>query len=187
MRIVFLNGPARSGKDSSGRALVRAIDGAQVVKMATALKSGTHALFGIRDVTSEAFEAVKDEPRAEFFGKTPRQAYIYVSEECIKPAFGPEFFGRVLAQSIRRLRDCRLAVVTDSGFAGEAMPVVREFGADNALLIRLHRPGYGFAGDSRSHIELPDVRTLDVHNDGPEANLHRDVVEAVSQWAFAPA
>lgn len=182
MRVVLLNGPARVGKDSAGRALLRAFDGAEAVKFAGALKAGTHALFGLRGATPGTFETVKDEPRAEFFGLTPRQAYIAVSEGAVKPAFGLDFFGKVLAARLGGLRGCRLAVVTDSGFEGEAVPVIEAFGAANTLLIRLHRRGHTFAGDSRAYLTLPGVATRDVTNDGAERDMHAAVVEVVTRW-----
>jgi hypothetical protein len=142
-------------------------------------------LFGIHNATAAAFEAVKNEARPEFFGMSPRAAYITVSERMVKPVLGEDFFGRVLVQRIRQLRHTRVAVVTDSGFASEAEPVVREFGADRVLLLRLHREGCTFAGDSRSYIELDGVRTVDVLNNSTELELGARVVHLVETWLDA--
>ena len=183
MRVVLLNGAPGSGKDSAGRALLKGLYGTEIVKLAGALKAATHELFGLHGLAPGGFEAVKGEPAPEFFGLTPREAYILVSEKMVKPVLGEDFFGRVLVNRIRRLRNCRIAAVTDSGFVDEARPVVEAFGPENVLLARLHRPGHTFKGDSRSHIDLPDVASIDIVNDGDEAAFGTLVVHVVSQWA----
>lgn len=185
MRVVLLNGPKSAGKDAAGRALLRAVEDAEVVKMAGALKAATHALFGLTNVSPAAFESVKDEARPEFFGMTPREAYITVSERMVKPVFGHQHFGRVLVERIKQLRHARVAVVTDSGFAAEAMPLIEAFGADRVLLLHLHRPGYDFEGDSRGYIDLPGVRTIEVQNTGTETNFGMLVVHLVESWLNA--
>jgi hypothetical protein len=186
MKLVLLNGPAGSGKDTAGRALAVQM-GAKVVRFASPLKLATHALYGLDGAPADAFEHVKEAHSGLFFGLSPRQAYIEVSERMIKPALGNDFFGRVLAQRLVGLRDSfiELAVATDSGFVGEALPVVEAIGAANVLLIRLHAEGRGcsFRGDSRGHIKLPGVAALDVHNDGPDpAAFCRYVVALVRGW-----
>ena len=183
MRIVMFNGPPGAGKDAAGRALLKGLYGTEVVKLAGALKSATHELFGLHGLAPSGFEAVKNDPADEFFGLSPREAYILVSEKMVKPVLGEDFFGRVLVNRIRRLRNCRIAAVTDSGFVDEARPVVEAFGPENVLLVRLHRPGHTFAGDSRSHIDLPAVASFDIVNDGDEAAFGTLVVHVVSQWA----
>ena len=186
MKLVLLNGPAGSGKDTAGRAIAVQM-GAKVVKFAEALKLTTHALYGLDGAHAAAFEHVKDAPCGLFFGRSPRQAYIEVSERMVKPVLGDDFFGRVLAQRLIGLRDSFIepAVATDSGFAGEAAPVVDALGAANVLLVRIHADGRGkdFQGDSRGYISLPGVTTLDVHNDGPDPEAFcRDVVALVRGW-----
>lgn len=182
MRVVMFNGPPGAGKDSAGRALLKGLYGTEVVKFAGALKAATHELFGLHGLAASGFEAVKNDPADEFFGLSPRQTYILVSEKMVKPVLGEDFFGRVLVGRIRRLRNCKIAAVTDSGFVNEARPVVEAFGPENVLLARLHRPGRTFKGDSRSHIDLPDVQAVDIVNDDSEAAFGALVVHVVSQW-----
>ena len=55
--------------------------------------------------------------------------------------------------------------LTDSGFVPEAVPIVKMFDAENCTLIRVHRKGCDFSGDSRSYIDL-GVKTIDVENPG---------------------
>ena len=39
--------------------------------------------------------------------------------------------------------------VSDGGFASEVIPLVEEVGAENILVLRIHRPDCSFEGDSR--------------------------------------
>src|SRR5690349_14966217 len=86
-RLLLVNGPPRSGKDTVGAILREFFPGSiYETKMAKALKERTHALYNLLDpetgraLRHDAFELVKDQPRDEFRGLTPRRAYIAVSE-----------------------------------------------------------------------------------------------------------
>lgn len=183
MKVILINGPARSGKDSLAHAFVRYVGGqllkAEVMKFAQPLKEGAHRLFGFPHAKHDAFEDVKDQPQTYLHGKTWRQVYIAVSELLFKPLFGADIYGRMLADEIQVLRTVDASdgeqptdfyPISDSGFAAEAGAVVDRFGANNVLLVRLTRDGYTFAGDSRGYIELPGVRTV-------EMNLGKDLCD----------
>lgn len=203
-KVLLINGAPRSGKDAAGEELVRLLAdsgiNAKVFKFATALKVATHGTFfglqGLLDsnpgdlVTDPAsFEDEKDQEHELFYGKTPREAYIAVSELLCKPLFGEEFFGEVLAQQIQREADDKktpyldVAIVTDSGFAPEAKPIIRKFGRDNVGLIRLSRTGTSFKGDSRGSIFLPELgnRQIDVENNSSLDDLGTICVRAVEE------
>lgn len=172
MKIIFLNGPPGCGKDYAGHILWEWFGHAQVFKFAGTLKERAHAFYEQCDeaghpLPHDAFEHVKDTPLDQFEGKTPREVYIGVSELFVKPMHGDKQFGVWLADKIQRLRP-EVAVITDSGFRGEAEVLVERFGAENCLLARIHREGYDFSSDSRSYIDLADlgVQCLDINNDG---------------------
>jgi hypothetical protein len=145
-----------------------------VTKFAKALKERTHALYGLmqngKPLPHDHFEMVKDSPDFQFHGITPRQAYIAVSETLMKPLHGNEFWGSRLLDDLDDNFDS-LIVVTDSGFAIEAGPIIEAFGEANCTLIRLHREGCNFENDSRSYIELRNVPTFDVQNNGTPIEL----------------
>ena len=200
-KILLLNGPPRSGKDTAGEELAeimaRSGVNARVFKFAHALKIATHGtFFGLLGVLGRdrelacdpaAFEEEKDEPSEIFFGKTPREAYIAVSELLCKPLYGKEFFGEVLARQISDGAQTEgepyldVAIVTDSGFASEARPLIRKFGKENVGLIRISRDGCSFDGDSRSSIFLPELgdRQADVENDSSAYDLGLACAKAV--------
>ncbi len=171
MKIIFLNGPPGSGKDFAGRAILSLCPQAQTAKFASVLKERTHGLYGIyRDgqpVPHDWFEDRKDEPAEEFMGLTPRQAYIAVSEEYMKPKHGAAVFGSLLVQELRS-RNAPLVAITDSGFVQEAREIVEHFGAEHCRLVRVRRKECSFQHDSRGYIDLSTlgVPPIEVVNDG---------------------
>lgn len=180
-RVILINGPPRAGKDTAAAALLASLPYSEMFRLSGALKDATHALYGLRGCHTDAYESVKDQPLADFHGKVYRDALIEVSEQCVKPSLGRDFFGRVLVSRIRRAAGMRFAVVPDSGFDYEAAPVVRAVGAANVLLLRIHREGFDFSRDSRSYIELPGVATLDLWNTD-KAQFEAMVCAWVGKW-----
>lgn len=98
-------------------------------------------------------------------GPTVRQAMIEWSEHYMKRLFGQDIFGRLL---LRRCIEQELFystfVIDDSGFVPEVQHVIDQVGPGSCALIRLHRVGCDFSGDSRSYLTLDGVRTIDLHN-----------------------
>lgn len=173
MKILLINAPPRAGKDTLGRAIVERADKEKadevwtaIRKFAFELKTATHRLYGIQPGGhpwhgAEQFENSKDIPNDKFFGLTPRQAYIAVSEKLMKPMHGKDIFGKLLANSMAANAGIEdLSIITDSGFVEEAQVLIDRFGVDNVVLVQLHREGFDFSNDSRSYIKLP-VRTIE--------------------------
>jgi hypothetical protein len=179
VRNILLNGPPRAGKDTAA-AVIEEMVGAWRFGFSYPLKLATHAAYGMNLRRHDAFEKVKDDPRDEFFGITPRQAYIAHSETYMKPLHGDDVFGKIWLR-VRKQSRVGVVVVPDSGFAAEAMPAITHFGAENTLLIRIHRPGHDFRGDSRSYIDLPGVQTLDLVNHDRGIFL-RDIGDISRRW-----
>lgn len=183
--IFFINGPPRVGKDFAGMLLSKHVNALQV-KFAEILKERTHDLYGLRTITgshvrADAFDSEKDEPSDLFGGKTPREAYIAVSERYFKPEHGIKVFGLMLLEKMKSYEGASIFAITDSGFAAEAEPVADHYGRENCVLIRLHAPGKIFY-DSRSYIDIPGVPTFNVWNpfneQGLLENLRPILVEA---------
>lgn len=183
MKVLFVQGPPGSGKDAVGKILAAANPLVRLVKFAEILKLRTHALFGALDMTGNAlranyFDTVKDRPNDNFFGLTPRQAYIKVSEEWLKPLAGKQVFGGML---LREMRTYPLAgtifVVTDSGFAAEAEPIIKHFGIQNCAVLQLMRQGHTFKNDSRSYWGLQYLREQFIVNDGSLDDLRTSLTQ----------
>ena len=195
-KVILLNGPPRSGKDYAANILMNDIDDAYFTvleRYSLPLKHAVLALinvFSLDDPLAIELESKKDEPYHLFRGKTYRQMQIGLSEQFIKPFVGQQQFGHWLVHRIKGHEqfsksyygDAPIAfVVPDSGFAHEAIPVIDYVGEENVLLIQITRDGTNFDNDSRSYITLPNIHTIEVHNQGDEA-YRNTILKAVNKW-----
>lgn len=182
-KIILFNGPPRSGKDTAtGFALEYLGCRGVQYRFAAPLKDAIHGLFGMPSILLEHFDAVKDEPNEKLFGMTPRNAYIWLSEEVVKPKFGKDFFTRVAINAIKSMGD-NIIVISDCGFAEEAEGLIKEFGAENIIIVRLHRRGTSFANDSRNYISHPECKEYAILNNGSFEHLQlsvREILHAIA-------
>lgn len=192
-KVILFNGPPRSGKDVAA-SIIKASSPSHVVleKFAWPLKTAVPIAYGItHDEWRHNYDTSenKDTPTEAFFGKTPREVQIALSETFFKPLHGADIFGRLLARRLSQF--ARLAiptlVVSDSGFRDEVLPILDVFGADRVFLFRLHRPGCDFGQDSRSYIHLADlgVRELDIYNTSTLEDFSQAVISSY-QTAISP-
>ena len=117
-----------------------------------------------------------------------REALIYMSEVIVKPRMGSDYFGVARALSVQTNE----IIVDDSTAAfnvngdikcDEVVPLIERIGADNTLLIRIHRDGFTFDGDSREYV--PDgvvPNTIDIHNIGTEHEYYLKVEEVINDF-----
>lgn len=178
-RVIFFNGPPRVGKDEAARALYDY--GAYHEKLSEPLKTGLRKMFSLTESEISQFEDNKDEPSPIFNGLSWRKAQVRLSEDFFKPTFGKEILGHLCLRRIHRVMP-RLVAISDSGFVEETLPIVREFGAKNCLLIRLSAKGRSFVGDSRSYIQLP-IKTFNITNDDSLADFRRRIIKIGEDFA----
>ena len=128
----------------------------------------------------------KDQKQASFMGMSPREAYIWYSEEVMKPKFGNQVFGQM---ALLDMLDCgaqKIVVFSDCGFDYETAPIVDFVGAKNCMLVHIERPGYSYAGDSRGTIWLDGVQTIDVNNRFELFMYEMQIVKRIYEWAGLP-
>lgn len=195
-KIILLNGPAGSGKDTAFELLKKEFSSSidydfKMKKLAQPLKWVICQLF---DLPLTDAEDKKDEARDVTYGFTLRELFIWMSEEVIKPKFGVDFFGKMLANQLKEEQlfpDSgdreTVYVITDCGFPEEAAPIVEAFGEENILLLELHREGTTFEGDSRRYVmselsQKHDVANLIVENNGTLEEFKDSLNLIVSGW-----
>ena len=116
-----------------------------------------------------------------------REAMIYVSEVVVKPRWGEDWFGK---ERVRKMKGydgyCPFSPIfcDDScAFVDELTPLIEYLGQENILLLRIHRDGFTFDGDSRNYI--PDgviTNTVDIYNNGTEQEYFDKVYQEVTAW-----
>jgi hypothetical protein len=183
MKIVFLNGPPGCGKDTAVSHLVPYLHFAHL-KFAAPIKRMVCGLLNEDTRWLEENKDVRHRTLALADGAviantdTPRQLLIALSEELLKRRYGSDFFGRVMVNEISKTAS-KLVLISDSGFLGEAEPVIRKFGPPNCLQIQLSRDGCTFAGDSRSYWERPGIVRRLIVNRGSIHELTMSVLYAI--------
>lgn len=185
-KVIFFNGPPRCGKDTAAIRTMNKFsqwhdrhddrDGhIKFDRFAMPLKFGFAGIAAADCVDKfgnvEPYESKKGEV-IDWLGVSYRQFQIDLSEKFMKPFYGEDIFARLFIQRNMNFRG-KAIVVPDSGFVEEVAPIAEHFGMDNILLLRIHRPGTDFTGDSRSYLPMDTVpNTLNVWNDSTMEVFH---------------
>lgn len=113
---------------------------------------------------------------------SPRQWLIHISESIVKPLTRATYFGETLASRVKETE--KLVIVSDSGFIEEIKPLV-DLG-HRVVVVRIHREGYTFEGDSRKYITNQQAKDLglelyDLYNDSTLENYFKHGEELICQ------
>lgn len=195
-KIVILNGPPRSGKDT----MVSAVTGIfplsiAGLKMAKPLKDACFAALGITDfpIQRAMDNKYKDRAMSEFLpvnsSMTWREFQIHMSEEVMKPLFGKEVFGQIATARIADMVECtgvKFYLFSDGGFEDELRPLVRKFKAENVLIVRLHREGCDFSLDSRGDLKIAarhlGLQFEELRNDGGVLEATKELISILNDF-----
>ena len=163
-KVIILNGPAGCGKDTLARALVEMGFAKGVASFKNPMFNIAMAALG-QDAYREFLDgyddrARKEKPEGFLNGWSRRQFMIAISEQLIKPVFGDDYFGKYLAGNLPDGDE--VFVVSDGGFASEVAPIVAA--GHDVRIVRLHRDGHTFEGDSRGYLyDIDGVKDYDTY------------------------
>lgn len=184
-RVILLNAPMGTGKDYLADRIQLALD-CQKLQFKDSIFNICKAMTGLTDIEFLSIysdRTKKETPQPEFYGMSPREFMIWISEDVCKPRFGKEFFGTVSAKNV----DAESGVVfSDSGFPDEVVPLCERFGADNVYVVRFTRNGAKFkSNDSRDYLDPQDcpegVKFLPfMENDG----CIQEFVNQITWWVL---
>lgn len=196
-KVVLLNGPPRSGKDTVAQMMteywLRSSDSFRLrkYKFAGLLHDFWQKIFYAFADDYEQYQSYVDGSDKSnvlaSVGIAYRTGMISLSEDFVKPMLGKDFFGLYTAKQIAKDAEEEnvpfVAIISDSGFAEEAVALIEEFGAENILLVHLFRDGSNFSGDSRSYINLDTfgVTTIELDNISIE-QLERDSITILTTF-----
>lgn len=181
-QFLFLNGPPGSGKSTLAKLICAEQPAAFRESFAEPIREMLWGVFFPEYMLDKPFDLRDGTIKAKRLGElarlypedhskvppvTVRDAMIGFSEDYMKSLFGKDIFGRLLwSRACEQTAFYNHFVIDDAGFTDEVAHIVHLAGSDNCHLVRLHRRGCNFSGDSRSYLSLPRVQTLDLHNDG---------------------
>lgn len=186
MKIIIFNAPPGAGKDEAINYLKK--NGTIFsFSFKSRLKAITLAIYNIPEKVWDAWytREGKELRRPELMGKSQREALIHTSETVIKPVFGSRYFGQAEARNIiqNATEKYYIAACSDGGFNEEVRPLIDEFGAENVFIVRIHRDGCTFEGDSRNWIdieEIPNENYIHVYNDDSFEHFYNQLDEVIN-------
>ena len=175
--VVILNAPPQAGKDTVA-ARLKTKYGYNHCEMKRKLFD---LALTIHSISKEDWDAhytseLKEKPWDALGGVSPRQALIDISEKVIKPFYGQDYFAK---SAIKQLLP-GVNVFSDGGFITETSLLSEAAGEGRCILIRIHREGKTFDGDSRSYLYPEDIKCVDVYNNstpGALVSTIKDIID----------
>lgn len=206
IKVVVINGPPGSGKDTLANALLHDVDlrrnnVMQLERFSRPLKRALCAFFGYNISGIDDYSSLEiDKNEDKLYGQSYRNLQIALSETLAKPKLGEDIFGKLLVERVERAYklaiekhkwaladDQYVVVIPDSGFLVELRPVVAHFGYPNVCVVKLFRSTANYSKDSRGYLPTSalldlGVKQIILRNDGTESQFRAEGVKEVSKW-----
>jgi hypothetical protein len=183
--IIVLNAPPGAGKDTIAKRMAEASKAFKLASMKEPMWDIAKAVLGSKYdefVGLYNDRETKEKPCELLGGLSPRQFFIHISEQWCKPLFGEQYFGKRMLQRVNQLKPYEV-VLSDGGFPDELKPALEA--GEAIMLVRLHRDGYTFEGDSRDYIRAEDLPgeefwVIDVNLE--EGEIDKAVTQIISAY-----
>ena len=163
--VIIMNGPPFSGKDTAAN-IVESKYSATHLRFKTKIYQLVSLIYNLdlNTFINIATDVEKKESVILADGKTARELLIYVSEKCIKPAYGKDYFGIDVGDKIKKT-DNKYFVISDSGFVDELRAMIKsaEFKGSDITILRLFKDGCNFDNDSRDYIPTEVMESLNIN------------------------
>lgn len=144
-KCVFLRGRTGSGKSTVANYLKQEYPNhVEVFEFTKPVRMAICNLAGL-PYNKDWFNKIKDIRSRLFYGHTPRELLIKLTEEFTKPKFGDRFLGELVLREIceNGLDQDKILVFEDNRFIQEQIPLVHYFGIKNCIQLNLTYPGKG--------------------------------------------
>jgi len=158
-KVVMLNCPPRSGKDTIAEEISKTIHchcgilsfKYKLIEIALTVSGIQKSEWDERYCTVE-----KEQPWNKLGGLSQRNYLIKISEEWVKPVHGKTYFGdRVLEDVLWREEES--FIIPDGGFKEEVLPLYSVL-SDGLLILQWGREGCSFENDSRDYVmDYPEI------------------------------
>lgn len=188
-KIVFFNGPPSSGKDTFAGWVVEYANkcgiSASHHRVKEQLIELTCLIYNVdRSVWDECYTTEGKEIRRDWLmGRSQREALIHTSETVFKPNYGERYFGDCALKRVINDKWATLIAFSDGGFVSEIESVADHYGTENVAIVRLHRDGFTFDGDSRSYLSFDGVATIDVTTGGDITTTGKQIFNHIAKWS----
>jgi len=174
MKVILISGPPRSGKDTFAKYNFKRRQNTVFERFSAPLKTSFAAISNKsynEFFEVDYYENHKEEPISWLNNVSFRQYQINLSEKHFKPLYGEEVFGNLFVKRLERVPNDSVILVPDSGFDVEINVLKKALPIEDLLLVRTHREGYDFKGDSRSYIYSQDIFSIDLSNNGTQTEF----------------
>lgn len=185
-KIILFNGPPNSGKDHCAE-IVESLYKADHLRFKDKLYEITACLNSLQYDQFKSYATDRNTKEQKMYNLrglqySPRELLIETSEEVIKPYYGKDYFGKDIAKKIRESNN-EYFVISDCGFKEEIQTVIDDLPNCQFFLVRIHRRGYTFKGDSRSYVNIDEILNFDLYNNSSVQILER-IVTIISNKFF---
>jgi len=180
-KILILNGPPGSGKDTIALALSKAMR-AKHLEFKTPLHNIAMAMTGLSPFHYFNIynnREIKEIPHDALLGFSPRGFLIHISEVMCKPVFGNDYFGQMAADAVENSIDTQTCVFSDGGFPDEVNVLANRFGKENIFLFHIYRQDTNFDNDSRDYVNIEGIDSARVINEFTIEDAATDIIKYI--------